>query len=56
MVVNINRCVAIDRPELKIPWFMGSYVEDHNVEYSKYLRLRGTVFSLNRALAPGELC
>ena len=27
-ILNINRCIVIDMPEIEIPWFMGDYVEE----------------------------
>ena len=27
-ILNINRCIVIDRPDIEIPWFMGDYVDD----------------------------
>ena len=27
-ILNINRCIVIDMPEIQIPWFMGQYVEE----------------------------
>ena len=59
-IIHINRCLAIDKPELKIPWFMGKYLaefEHEEVEIATsmtthYHMKRDLGYTVHRGLVP----
>lgn len=53
-ILNINRCIVIDRSELEIPWFMGSYVEDCRLEEADPYTIRNRQLYKTMCIVLGE--
>ena len=40
-LTSINRCVVVDKGDMRIPWFMGTFVEDRSKQLASFSSLKG---------------